>query len=98
MLLIVEFFAKMVIGELSFMPRFRRQQHRDRADMRTLIITHLSAATGALSRTEIARALQRQKALNINSMLEEMTTEGILAKGIRTYRNGVQGYEYWLVR
>lgn len=72
------------------------QQHRDREQMRALIVELLSASTGALSRTEIARAIQRQKSLNVNSLLEEMVQDGRLERGIRTYRNGVQGYEYWL--
>lgn len=72
------------------------QKHRPRLSTRTQIIEALNTHEEPLSRAEIAELLGREKTPHLIQLIEQLVEEGILKRGLKTYRNGVNGYVYWL--
>lgn len=71
-------------------------EYRNREDTQQVIVHAVAAADGGLTRTEIARALNRKKTPFLNKLIDELVAGGVLRRGVRTFHNGVQGYEYTL--
>lgn len=76
----------------------RKQEHRPREEMREMILQLMAMARRPLSRTEIARAIGRQKAPHISAFIEELVDEGLLERSIKIYHNKAKGYVYQLRR
>lgn len=85
--------ALKTIRKLSVMAT---QEHRPREETRRLILEALTSRSGALTRTQIARAIQRQKTPHLIDMIEELVDEGVLVRRVKLFGNGVQGYLYSL--
>ncbi|MAU08580.1 MAG: hypothetical protein CL607_02070 [Anaerolineaceae bacterium] len=70
------------------------QDHRPKDQSRQLIVDAILAAGGPLTRTQIARVLQRTKTPHLIALIDSLVEEGYLARSIVTFKNGVQGYQY----
>jgi predicted transcriptional regulator len=73
-----------------------KQAHRPREETRRMIIEILRQRDTPLTRTEIARALQRGKTPHLSALVDDLVAEGTLQRAVRTFHNGVQGYVYFL--
>jgi predicted transcriptional regulator len=73
------------------------QEHRTRDITQQMIIEALQKSPKPLTRTQIARALNRKKAPHIIELIEEMVNANILRQEVKTFHNGVKGYIYSLV-
>lgn len=74
----------------------RKQEHRPRAEMRALVLQVLAISRRPLSRSEIARAIGRQKAPHISAFLDELVEEGVLERSVKVYHTKARGYVYRL--
>lgn len=72
----------------------RTQTHRPKHETRELIIDVLQSAPKPLSRTQIARAIERRKCPHLNNMIDLLVAEGLVQRTIKTFPTGVQGYVY----
>ncbi len=72
------------------------QAHRPRDEARALIFDVVAESERPLTRTEIARAIQRVKTPHLISMIEELVDEGVFRRWTKLYPNGVEGYVYAL--
>ena len=70
------------------------QEHRLKATTQKLIIKLLAESDEPLTRTDIARGLNRSKTPHLINLIDKMVDEGLLVKGVKTFHNGVQGYVY----
>jgi len=70
------------------------QEHRPRHETRRLIFEAVRDSDEPLTRTQIARALNRRKSPHLIDMIDEMVTENILTRTVKVFHNGVQGYVY----
>lgn len=71
------------------------QEHRQKSETRLLII-HALTQTPEMTRTQIARAINRKKSPHLTTVLNQMVEEGILQFHITQFHNGVSGYVYSL--
>lgn len=71
------------------------QEHRLKSETRLLIIQAL-IQTPDMTRTQIARAINRKKSPHLTTVLNQMVEEGILQCHIIQFHNGVSGYVYSL--
>lgn len=76
--------------------RDEKQAHRPREETRRMIVEILRGSDAPLTRTEIARALQRGKTPHLSALLDALVLEGVVQRGVRVFPNGVQGYVYFL--
>lgn len=74
-----------------------KQDHRPRDETRLMIMKAVQAHSGAMTRTQIARALDRTKTPHLIDMIEELVDEGFLVRYVKIFGNGVEGYVYALV-
>lgn len=70
------------------------QEHRTRDDTRRLILKAVADSAQPLTRTQIARAIERKKSPHLIDLIEELVQEGRLYCEIKTFHNGVKGYVY----
>jgi len=61
-----------------------------------MILEAIASQDKPLTRTQIARVLNRKKSPNLIAILDEMIADGLLTWNIVTFHNGVQGYAYSL--
>lgn len=71
------------------------QEHRQKSETRQLII-HALMQTPDMTRTQIARTINRKKSPHLTTVLNQMVEEGILQCHIIQFHNGVSGYVYSL--
>ncbi len=76
----------------------RKQEHRSREEMRELILHLMAMSRRPLSRSEISRAIGRQKSPHISAFIEELVAEGVLERSVKIYHNKAKGYVYQLRR
>lgn len=70
------------------------QEHRTRDVTRDLIVRVLRQSHRPMTRTELARALNRKKTPHLIDMIEDLVAEGVLLRDTTTFHNGVSGYVY----
>jgi hypothetical protein len=70
------------------------QDHRPRDEARELILNAVSGSTNGLSRSQIAKLIERAKTPHLIELIEELVNEGLLSRHIKIYANGVEGYVY----
>ena len=73
------------------------QEHRQKSHTYTMIIEAL-IQTPEMTRTQIARAINRKKSPHLNTLLYQLVEEGILQHRIIQFHNGVSGYVYSLTK
>ncbi len=73
------------------------QEHRQKSETRQIII-HALIHTPDMTRTQIARAINRKKSPHLTNILNQMVEEGILQCRIIQFHNGVSGYVYSLTQ
>ena len=73
------------------------QEHRTKDITQQLIIKALQTSKKPLTRTQIARALNRKKSPHIIELIDEMVAANIVQQDVKTFHNGVKGYIYSLV-
>lgn len=71
------------------------QEHRQKSETCLLIIDALMQ-TPDMTRTQIARAINRKKSPHLTTVLNQMVEDGILQFHITQFHNGVSGYVYSL--
>lgn len=71
-----------------------KQDHRPRDETLTLILDTVAQHDGPITRTQIARALERTKTPHLIDMIEGLVESGYLVRHIKVFGNGVQGYTY----
>lgn len=74
------------------------QEHRPIDDTRDMILRIVARSQTPMTRTQIARALNRKKTPHLINLIESMVQEGLLSVQIKTFHNGVKGYVYTLAR
>ncbi len=73
------------------------QDHRPRDETLNLILTAIADYDeGGMTRTQIARALQRAKTPHLIDLIESLVNDGYLARRVKIFGNGVEGYVYHL--
>jgi len=70
------------------------QEHRTREETRRLILRSVQESQEPLSRTQIARALNRRKTPHLIAVIDELVDEGLLTREVTTLHNGVEAYVY----
>jgi DNA-binding HxlR family transcriptional regulator len=73
------------------------QEHRLNSQTRQLIIDALRQ-TPEMTRTQIARAINRKKSPHLTTLLNQMVEDNILQYRIIQFHNGVSGYTYSLTQ
>lgn len=71
-----------------------KQNHRARDNSLGLIMEAVRNNPGGLTRTQIARTLNRTKTPHLIDLIEELVEDGYLQRQIKTFGNGVEGYLY----
>lgn len=73
------------------------QFHRAREDTEKLIIDAIRSHGKPMTRTEIARAINRKKTPHLNLIIDGLVeSEGLKKDLVPVFHNGVEGYVYWL--
>ncbi len=70
------------------------QDHRPRSKTRQMMIDIVARSEKPLTRTEIVNRLQRKKTPHLINMMDSLVDEGVFARSIVTFNNGVTGYVY----
>ncbi|MDE2858822.1 MAG: hypothetical protein OXN94_13345 [Chloroflexota bacterium] len=70
------------------------QDHRPRSETRQMMIEVVAKSEKPLTRSEIANRVQRKKTPHLVNMMDSLVEEGIFARSIITFNNGVTGYVY----
>jgi predicted transcriptional regulator len=70
--------------------------HRTQEQTRQAIIDLLVNHRHPMTRAQIAGSLGRKKSPFLITVLERLVNDGVLARDIFTYHNGVEGYVYAL--
>jgi len=71
-----------------------KQDHRPREKARELILDALVENPNGLTRTQIARAINRTKTPYLIKLIEELADDGFLNRYVKVFGNGVEGYIY----
>ena len=71
-----------------------KQDHRARDNSLDLILEAVRNNPAGLTRTQIARALNRAKTPHLIDLIEGLVEDGYLQRQIKIYGNGVEGYLY----
>lgn len=71
-----------------------KQNHRTQDKSLNLIITAIENSPGGLTRTQIARALERTKTPHLIDLIESLVEDGYIKREVKTFANGVEGYIY----
>lgn len=74
-----------------------KQDHRPKDETLALIVDAVAAAPAGLTRTQIARAIERTKTPHLIDLIESLVDEGYLQRHIKIFGNGVEGYLYLIV-
>ncbi len=69
-------------------------EHRLRDHTERLILEAVASSGRPLTRTQIARVLNRKKTPHLIALLDDMVQQGQLVQAVTTFHNGVQGYVY----
>lgn len=72
------------------------QDHRPRDEARELILSVVAKSSNGLSRSQIAKLIERAKTPHLIELIEELVEEGLLSRRLKIYGNGVEGYIYSL--
>ncbi|MCY4465158.1 MAG: hypothetical protein OXE46_06445 [Chloroflexi bacterium] len=70
------------------------QDHRPRTETRQMMIDIVEQSERPLTRTEIVNRLNRKKTPHLIDMMDRLVADGIFARSIVTFNNGVTGYVY----
>jgi hypothetical protein len=70
------------------------QDHRPRDEARELILEAVAQSSSGLSRSQIAKTIERAKTPHLIDLIEELVEEGQLSRRIKIYGNGVEGFIY----
>ncbi len=71
-----------------------KQDHRPKDDSLDLILMAVENSPGGLTRTQIARALERTKTPHLIDLIENLVEQGYLKRQVKIFGNGVEGYIY----
>ncbi|MEO1290233.1 MAG: hypothetical protein AAFV93_20980 [Chloroflexota bacterium] len=71
-----------------------KQDHRAKDESLDLILTAVQNAPAGLTRTQIARAINRTKTPHLIDLIETLVEEGYLTRRVKVFGNGVEGYIY----
>lgn len=71
-----------------------KQEHRPRDETLALILEAVAQHDGPITRTQIARALERTKTPHLIDMIEALVASKQLIRHVKVFGNGVQGYTY----
>ncbi|MCY4146634.1 MAG: hypothetical protein OXE95_02000 [Chloroflexi bacterium] len=74
------------------------QNHRPRTETRQMMIDIVAASERPLTRTEIVNRLNRKKTPHLIDMMDRLAADGVFARSIITFNNGVTGYAYSLAQ
>ena len=74
------------------------QDHRPRRETRRMMIDLIADSEEPLTRTEIVNRLNRKKTPHLIDMMDGLVTEGIFAREVVRFHNGVEGYVYSLAK
>ena len=74
------------------------QDHRPRSETRRMIIDIIAQSEEPLTRTEIVNGINRKKTPHLIDMIEALVDEGIFARQVVFFHNGVKGYVYSLAK
>lgn len=74
------------------------QDHRPRTETRQMMIDIVAQSERPLTRTEIVNRLNRKKTPHLIDMMDRLVADGIFARSIVTFNNGVTGYVYSAAR
>lgn len=74
-----------------------KQDHRPKDETLALIVDAVAAAPAGLTRTQIARAIERTKTPHLIDLIESLVDDGYLQRHIKIFGNGVEGYLYLIV-
>ena len=74
------------------------QDHRPRTETRQMMIDIVAQSERPLTRTEIVNRLNRKKTPHLIDMMDRLVADGIFARSIVTFNNGVTGYVYSVAR
>jgi len=72
------------------------QKHRSKDATKEMVLACVRHSNVGLTRTQIARCIQRGKTPYLIALLNEMVAEGYLIQEVVTFHNHVQGYVYTL--
>jgi hypothetical protein len=70
------------------------QDHRPREEARELILEAVAQSKNGLTRSQIAKTIERTKTPHLIDLIEELVEEGHLQRRIKIYANGVEGFLY----
>jgi predicted transcriptional regulator len=70
--------------------------NRPKSRTQQLILRAIWETENGMTRTEIARAIDRKKSPHLNNIIDGLVSDGILSRRVVTFHNGVEGYEYSL--
>lgn len=73
-----------------------KQDHRPHDETRYLIVDAIQTHNDPMTRTQIARALDRTKTPHLIEIIEDLVDEGYLVRYVKIFGNGVEGYVYAL--
>jgi hypothetical protein len=71
-----------------------KQDHRPRDEARELILEAVVQSKNGLSRSQIAKTIERTKTPHLIDLIEELVEEGHLLRRVKIHANGVEGYIY----
>ncbi|MGJ3239530.1 MAG: hypothetical protein ACFE0Q_12545 [Anaerolineae bacterium] len=71
-----------------------QQDHRAREETLRLITEAVTAHPGGMTRTQIARAIERTKTPHLINLIESLVDTGVLRRQVKVFGNGVEGYIY----
>lgn len=71
-----------------------KQEHRPQDETLTLIVTAVNNSPSGLTRTQIAKALNRAKTPHLIQLIEGLVEAGYLRRQVKIFGNGVEGYIY----
>lgn len=71
-----------------------KQDHRAQDKSLNLIVTAIENSPSGLTRTQIARALERTKTPHLIELIENLVEGGFLQRQVKIFGNGVEGYIY----
>lgn len=71
-----------------------KQDHRARDETLNLIMSAIENNSSGLTRTQIAKALNRTKTPHLITMIESLVESGHIRRQVKIFGNGVEGYLY----
>ena len=71
-----------------------KQDHRARKKTLNLIMQTIENHPSGLTRTQIAKAIERTKTPHLIKLIESLVDEGYIQRQVKVFGNGVEGYLY----